>query len=282
MSSVAASFASVNDDSEAPSPQGEPQPAATRRNTSHLDRTRYHRQMRAWLQALVLLTAEEAFARPPAKLVTVVTDDWTATHGELRRWERSDGKSWRPVGEPVPVVVGKAGLGWGEGVRARPAEGPDKREGDGRSPAGAFALGDITGYGDIPGGLRLAYRKATPALRCVDDPAAAAYNTLAEAPPSPAAPAWRSDEKMLRDDELYRFTVFVRLNPARTPGHGSCIFLHVWHDADSPTVGCTAMALAPLRALLLFIDPATVLVQLPRAAYGRLQRAWGLPPIQRK
>ena len=216
--------------------------------------------MRAVVQALALLTlAPNAFAGAPRTMITVVTADARATTGELRRWER-DGVRWRAVGAPVAVVVGKSGL-------APPA---DKREGDGASPAGRFALGGATGYEAAPPGTRLAYRVATPELRCVDDPTSPLYNQVAVAD---------RGEKMRRDDELYHYTIFVRHNDARTPGAGSCIFLHAWKDARSPTVGCTAMALDDLRALLAWAEPSTVLVQLPRAEYARRQRAWDLPPL---
>ena len=224
--------------------------------------------MRPALQAwLLLVLAPNAFADAPRTLVTVVTADWKATRGELRRWER-DGQRWRPVGTAVPVVVGKSGLAWPR----------DKREGDGASPAGRLALGDATGYDAAPSGTRLHYRIATAALRCVDDSRSAAYNTLAEAPAS-GAPPWSTDERMRRDDVLYRYTIFVRHNDARLPGKGSCIFLHVWRDATSPTVGCTAMALDDLRALLAWADVGTILVQLPRGEYAKRQRAWELPPL---
>ena len=108
-------------------------------------------------------------------------------------------------------------------------------------------------------------------LRCVDDSQSPLYNRVAVAD---------RGERMRRDDELYRYTVFVRHNDAHTPGRGSCIFLHVWKDAASPTVGCTAMALDDLRALIAWLDRDTLLVQLPRAEYEARQRDWGLP--QRK
>jgi len=63
-------------------------------------------------------------------------------------------------------------------------------------------------------------------------------------------------------------------------GPRHCIFLHVWRDARSATVGCTAMALDDLRALLGWVDSSTELVQLPRDEYARRQRGWDLP--QRK
>jgi D-alanyl-D-alanine dipeptidase len=222
--------------------------------------------MRAVVQALVLAAlAPNAFAEAPAadaprKLVTVVTADWAATTGALQRWQRA-GKTWRAVGAPIAVVVGKSGLAL-----------PDaKREGDGASPAGRLALGDATGYDATPPRTQLRYQVATPALRCVDDPASPLYNRVAVAD---------RGEQMRRDDELYRYTIFVRHNDARAPGRGSCIFLHVWKDASSPTVGCTAMALDDLRALLAWVDRSTLLVQLPRAEYDARQRDWGLP--QRK
>jgi L,D-peptidoglycan transpeptidase YkuD (ErfK/YbiS/YcfS/YnhG family) len=88
--------------------------------------------MRAVVQALVLAAlTPNAFAGAPRKLVTVVTADWKATTGELQRWQRI-GRRWRAVGAPIAVVVGKSGL----------KQPDDKREGDGASPAGRFALGE--------------------------------------------------------------------------------------------------------------------------------------------
>lgn len=223
------------------------------------------------MQALLLvLVAPNAFAKPPRTLITVVTADWSATTGELRRWAR-DGGSWRAVGAAVPVVVGKSGLKWPK----------DKREGDGAAPAGRMPLGVATGYSsDAPAGTTLEYHVATEHTRCVDDPTSMEYNRVVDdrcCDCEPRGECWHSAEAMRRDDELYRYAIFVRHNDARVPGKGSCIFLHVWRDARSPTVGCTAMALDDLRALLAWATPSTVLVQLPRAEYDAHQREWDLP-----
>jgi hypothetical protein len=233
--------------------------------------------------ALLLAMGAGATARAE-QLVVVVTADWRASDGQLRRFERArPAAPWQPVGEPVAVVVGKGGLGWGAGLEPRPRgpglDGPDKREGDGRAPAGRFALGGVTGYDEAPpAGSRLAYRQATPALRCVDDVAASASYNRVVAAPAGAPPSWASDEAMRRDDELYRLTVFVGHNPARTPGAGSCVFLHVWRRPGAPTIGCTAMALPALRTLVMWADSSAQLVQLPRPVYRRLAAAWSLPP----
>jgi L,D-peptidoglycan transpeptidase YkuD (ErfK/YbiS/YcfS/YnhG family) len=206
-------------------------------------------------------------AGEPKQLVVVVADDASSTVGELRRFARAGGK-WRVVGESVRVSLGRHGLSG------------DKREGDGKSPAGRFALGLVTGYDATPpAGARMPYRQATPSLRCVDDVHAAEYNREVEAPDGGAR--WSSDEAMRRDDEQYRLTVFVAHNAARTPGQGSCIFLHVWQARDVATSGCTAMALSDLRALVTWLDPAAhpELIQLPRREYEARQRDWDLPPL---
>src|SRR5262249_47021952 len=59
-------------------------------------------------------------------------------------------------------------------------------------------------------------------------------------------------------------------NAARARGAGSCIFLHVWRDAASPTVGCTAMAKPALAELLAWLDPDALLVVLPEPVLRRL------------
>ena len=62
-----------------------------------------------------------------------------------------------PSGEAIPAVVGRNGLAWGRGVRTDlPAGEPQKREGDGRAPAGIFKLGPAFGMvGTITGMIQL-------------------------------------------------------------------------------------------------------------------------------
>jgi D-alanyl-D-alanine dipeptidase len=95
---------------------------------------------------------------------------------------------------------------------------------------------------------------------------------------------WRSSEIMRRKDDLYRWVIEVGHNGggdggAPQPGAGSCIFLHVWRDAGSPTVGCTAMDGVRLESLIAQLQPDTapVYVLLPRAAYRALRESWRLP-----
>jgi len=181
----------------------------------------------------------------------VVTEAPGDIGGRLFRMERAD-TGWRQVGTPIPVVVGRSGVG-------------PKQEGDGRSPEGVFELELFFGYGqeppavmDVSAETSLPYQPMAPGAVCVDDPASAYYNRVLDPDtlPEPVLPAkdWTSSEPMRRDlafgDDLYEWGVLVRFNDSAVPGAGSCIFLHIWRGPDSPTAGCTAMAEADLLMVL--------------------------------
>lgn len=220
---------------------------------------------------------------PPActQLLLCLASDWNATAARLQRFERSIGGDWIAVGTPLPVVLGRNGLAWGHGLHAPDSAG-DKREGDGRAPAGVFAITAL--FGDIPAdapsaaALHLPYLAAGPGLKAVDDPASVHYNQIVDE--AAVTVDWTSCEDMLRADGRYALGAVVGHNTAPVlPGAGSCIFLHVWAGPDTPTAGCTAMALADMRLLAGWLDGARapVLVQLPQEAFNRLRAAWGLP-----
>jgi L,D-peptidoglycan transpeptidase YkuD (ErfK/YbiS/YcfS/YnhG family) len=163
--------------------------------------------------------------------------------------------------------------------------GPQKREGDNRAPAGVFRLRQATGYAETPPqGSRIEYRRASPALRCVDDPASPFYNQLREAPTNGKA-AWASDEAMFRTDGMYALAIVVDHNrdPVQ-PGAGSCIFIHPWVTPGVPSPGCTMLPHAPVERLLRWLDPAAhpLLVQLPRAAFRAVAESWALPVENRR
>jgi L,D-peptidoglycan transpeptidase YkuD (ErfK/YbiS/YcfS/YnhG family) len=200
--------------------------------------------------------------RDAGQVVLVTTKSWAATTGVLQRYERV-GAAWKQVGAPFTVVVGAKGLGWGSADHPA-SDGPVKQEGDARTPAGIFRL--TAAYGlpaRPPKGTKLPYQRSSEATRCVDDGASPQYNQILE---QTGKPTWGSAEIMRRKDGLYDWVMVVDHNRARTPGAGSCIFLHVWRDATSPTVGCTAMPKARLAELMAWIDPArAVLVVVPES-----------------
>ena len=226
------------------------------------------------------------------QMIVVTTSDWNAVEGRLRRYERATVQDkWRPVGDPIAIVVGKNGLGWGIGIIAaddshvRSASDPVKKEGDGRAPAGIFALGTAFGYAsDPPQGLKMPYLSLTPSTECIDDPGSKHYNRIVDR--SVVASDWNSSEHMRNAGESYRWGIVIDHNATVTgdanqpkPAGGSCVFLHIWHSHDQGTAGCTAMSPTELETVLTWLDPARqpVLVQLPGPTYERLINLWMLP-----
>ena len=228
------------------------------------------------------------------QMILVTTSDWSAIEGTLRRYERATiNEKWRAVGDPISIVVGRNGLAWGIGVIAtddaqvRSASDPVKREGDGKAPAGVFALGTAFGYASEPlPGLKMPYLNLTPSIECVDDPGSKHYNRIVDR--AIVAPDWNSSEHMRDAGESYRWGVVVDHNGTVTgdanlpkPRAGSCVFLHIWHSHEQGTAGCTAMSQAELETLLTWLDPARnpLLVQLPESTYQRLIDLWMLPKL---
>ena len=225
--------------------------------------------------------------------IVVTTAGWNAAEGTLQRYERATERAkWRPVGETISIIVGRNGLGWGAGVApshdaaVREPSDPVKTEGDGRAPAGIFALGTAFGYAAQPlPGLKLPYLQLTPSVECVDDIHSSHYNRIVDR--SAVSPDWNSSEHMRDAGVSYQWGVVVDLNGTvpggnnPRPGAGSCVFLHIRGTHEQGTAGCTAMAPADLEALLLWLDPSRqpLLVQLTEPAYERLADPWNLPKL---
>jgi D-alanyl-D-alanine dipeptidase len=214
-----------------------------------------------------------------AQLVVVTTGNWTTTKGTLRRFARTNARAaWTPIGESVPIVVGRTGLAWGVGFDALSANEPIKREGDGKSPAGMFPLDTAFGFAPSMPSLKLPYFPLRQPSDCVDDTASVHYNTVIDRDRAPAVD-WNSAEHM-RDVGQYRIGVIVGYNagPPVKP-RGSCIFLHIWNGLESSTAGCTAMDAAVLGDVMAWLDSrrSPTLVQLTADAYERLRSRWALP-----
>jgi L,D-peptidoglycan transpeptidase YkuD (ErfK/YbiS/YcfS/YnhG family) len=182
--------------------------------------------------SIALAATDKALAAAPSRFI-----DLNYSSGRL---------SW-PKGDTLAAALAACGRG---GVRA------DKREGDGASPAGTFAL--------LPGFYR-ADRIAAPsthlsmtALRpndgWVDDPLDPRYNRLVSLP-YPAR-----HEAMWRADGLYDLVVPIgyNTNPA-LPGRGSAIFLHVARPDFAATEGCIAVARDVLTELLGLLGPGSMI-----------------------
>jgi L,D-peptidoglycan transpeptidase YkuD (ErfK/YbiS/YcfS/YnhG family) len=237
----------------------------------------------------ILLIASQGVSAAPDPLsrsrqcIVVVAPAWSSTTGFLRAFERGPGGAWQMRGTAVPVVLGKRGLAWGIGlVDPGNSDGPRKIEGDNKVPAGIFRLGPAFGYAPAKQArwIRLPYVQSTSDTEGVDDPRSRYYNRLVDRS-KVARIDWRSSEKMLRADDLYKWGLVVAHNPAARPSAGSCIFLHIWKNANTATTGCTAMAEPDLVNLLRWLDSAAgpILVQMPRREFEELRPRLGLPGV---
>lgn len=213
------------------------------------------------------------------QLLLCLAPDWDSPAGRLQRFVRANPASaWQPVGSPLPVMLGRAGLAWGRGLHPPcHGAGPEKREGDGRAPAGIFAItalfGDAAPDSPFARAAKLPYLSANRDLKCIDDPASAHYNRVVDQS-CLAQVDWTSCEDMQRRDRRYAVGAVVAHNSERpVPGAGSCIFLHVWEREGVPTAGCTAMSLATMTGIAGWLAGAAapLLVQLPQAEYDRMK-----------
>ena len=243
------------------------------------------------LAPLAVLACIPAFATPlttdSRQLVVVVTPDWDAHQGQLYHFVRQHGQ-WHAAAPAFAVAVGRNGSAWGEGLTAAPAKGPHKQEGDGRSPAGIFAIGTAFGYADRIDSA-MPYQPMQASHWCIDVPTSPLYNRIVDATQVGAKAVAGSSEPMRLDlrhdgDMRYREGFVIEHNPNALPGHGSCIFAHLWRTPGEATSGCTAMAPADMQRLLAWLDPKANprFVLLPRAQYQRLQTAWALPALEQR
>jgi L,D-peptidoglycan transpeptidase YkuD (ErfK/YbiS/YcfS/YnhG family) len=146
----------------------------------------------------------------------------------------------------LPVALGRTGM------RAV------KREGDGATPTGSFALLRLWRRRDAKspyGPCRLPERTIRKGDLWCDEPGHRLYNRPAHAPLA------ASHEEMRRSDMLYDAVIEIDCNiRPRIMGRGSAIFMHLAREGYSPTAGCIAFAPRDMRKLLPRIGHATRLV----------------------
>ncbi len=216
------------------------------------------------------------------QMVVVTTTGWNATDGTLRTFER-DGEGWQQVGDATPVTLGRSGSAWGLGLHPAQSDGPSKREGDGRAPAGVFRIGTAFGYAGTAD-TALPYAAMRESSYCMDVVASPLYNRIVDADRVGQTAVAGSTEPMRLDlhnkgDQRYKAGFVIEHNPDAKPGAGSCIFAHLWKAPGETTAGCTAMAEPAMQRLYGWLKPEShpVFVLLPEGEYLRLKEAWDMP-----
>ena len=216
------------------------------------------------------------------QLLVVRSASWGAATARLTLFEKHDGGDWKSLGGPIAVNVGRRGMAWGRGLHAA-GEGPLKKEGDGKSPAGVFSLG--TAFGSSPtlpdGASGFAYLQARDSTFCVEDVRSPHYNQIVDGE-HVSRTSWERWSPMKRSDGLFDWGVVVHHNEASPQkGAGSCVFMHKWRGPGQGTSGCTAMAEEDIVTVLRWLDQkrSPLLVQVPDHAYPEISEKWGLPAL---
>lgn len=222
------------------------------------------------------------FARS-LQTIVVTTEDWNTITATARLYERKKLSSdWKAVGESFPVVIGRSGLAWGGELTRQTTATKIKKEGDGNSPAGLFPLTTSFGTSSKPNALEMPYVRLDEFTECVDDANSTFYNRIANRM-QVGNFDWKSSEKMKAISPEYDLGVFVAYNSYPVEkGKGSCIFLHIWKDAQTATAGCTAMDRIQLERILGWLQPTKnpYLVQLTSEDYDKYRKQWKLPKLK--
>lgn len=148
------------------------------------------------------------------------------------------GAIWQSILPSFHAVIGKNGL----------ALIGKKQEGDLKTPAGLYPIGEA--FGTQPLAVKMDYKYITADDKFIDDVNHKHYNTwvsgLTDA---------KSYESMLIEPYTYGAVINYNMNPT-IAGKGSAIFIHLWRSSNSPTAGCIALEKKNLLRLLHWLDKA--------------------------
>ncbi|MGC6426546.1 MAG: L,D-transpeptidase family protein [Akkermansiaceae bacterium] len=222
-----------------------------------------------------------ALTEKSQQLIVAVSSGWTSSTASLSLYEKKDGQ-WTLKNGPWKVRLGRTGSAWGLGVHQNPTGVLLKKEGDKKSPAGAFCIGGAWGYADdISRHKKLPYRKVTAMDLWVEDAQSPHYNQHLILNHTPKT-TWEKKQQMKQGDHAHSLKLFIAHNPPpkAKPGAGSAVFFHIWRGGGSkPTAGCTTMSEKRLKELVAWIDPAKqpLYVLLPQAEYQKYRGPWKLP-----
>lgn len=195
------------------------------------------------LPAALRPTARAVRSRQPpphigSQLIVVRAPAYGDTYATLTAYDVTGGHRHVVFG-PWAARIGYRGF----------APAGQKREGDGRTPSGAYRFQFMFGVNRNPG-VRYPYRTAHSYDVWDDDPSSPLYNKwVDERTRNPG----RSPEPM-DQTPAYDYGAVIAYNTARTPGLGSAIFLHV--DVGGPTAGCVSLPMGELLDMLRWLAPA--------------------------
>lgn len=250
--------------------------------------SKMHRLLLFLLTLCFLLNAANAtIPKDCTQAILGIADGWNSSHVTLSVVEKNAHGQWVRVLGPYRGRLGAKGLVWGLGLHQNARGATLKKEGDGRSPAGVFALGGlwVTHKNPVKHHSSIPYVKVGPNDLWVTNTKDARYYNRHVRLDHPARSAWELKEQMRQTDYPHSIKMLICHNTHERKGGvvvggGAAIFFHIWrNNGNSATAGCTSMQEEHLRNIIARINPAKkpVYILMPKAEYARLRQSWRLP-----
>lgn len=123
-----------------------------------------------------------------------------------------------------------------------------KKEGDGSTPSGVYAVGNPFGIRPVSDGS--AYHVVGPEDYWDCDPYSPSYNSMVVASSMPDTWNRRESEHLIDFPGVYDYVLPIQYNIPAIAGKGSAIFLHCLARDGGATAGCVALPEDRVRALI--------------------------------
>lgn len=182
-----------------------------------------------------------------SQVILVQSEGPGVTIGTVALLEKNKKGQWEYKMRPFEGNVGRNGI----------APVGEKREGDGRTPAGIFELKRSFGYPDKIDTM-MAYHQLTENDCWVEDPKSDHYNKWLDYIPTEnlSIDRMQREKSGAQPTNLYKYGVVIEYNTDPiVKGNGSAIFFHIWRGQGMPTAGCVSMTEEKIAELLKMLDP---------------------------
>ena len=165
----------------------------------------------------------------------VIVDYKGKSRGELRYYERKADNSWKKRWS-CKAYLGLRGIG-------------KKKEGDKKTPAGIYSLGQAFGIRENPG-TKMPYVKVNRYHYWCGDSGSQYYNKLIR---SDQTGHRCKGEHLIDYKKVYNYAIYIEYNKEGKPGKGSAIFLHC--SEGKATAGCVAIPEKYMKKILKRLKP---------------------------
>jgi len=153
--------------------------------------------------------------------------------------EKIKGK-WKLAISPVQASIGRNGF----------AQENKKMEGDGKTPNGLYALGQLYSY-EATIDTKIPFQQVDSLDKWIDDSTSNDYNKYVRGETTA-----KSFENLKLKSIDYKYCMVIEYNTQPViKGKGSAIFFHVADEKYSPTAGCVAIAEKDMLQFLKWFKP---------------------------